>query len=161
MTVIAELPGISVTIRADGKPLTAYDDDEMEYSLGDDLEHYAGHEVSRYIECVAGQEFAIVCSAGRPHPYTKECPGLKIGIVIDGARQPNYHMDLETTRFLPKNTTTINGVWSMVPEHNRDDFRMFKFLEITICRQNPTVDIFILIVVSGIGESSRHCKEGH
>lgn len=128
MAVLQSLPGIEVFVCVKGEALEEYDDDEAQADVesGETNQYQASKTVSKYIESVTDQEFAIKLLVG--NPYYFDCGSLGFSIRVDGrkVRSPLLRRD---------EYSSVNG-WSQdvrgirAEEGEKSLIRPFKFAEI-------------------------------
>ena len=82
MAILPQVPGITVSICVDGKPLEEYMDDEVEEGAEDNAAQYsAAIAVSHYIESVSDKEYTIQVDVDPTFNFN--CPTLLIDTTID------------------------------------------------------------------------------
>ncbi|KXJ96433.1 hypothetical protein Micbo1qcDRAFT_170261 [Microdochium bolleyi] len=118
MAVISNVPGIRVTVRVNGEPLTEYDDPEGE-------SNECG-TVTKYIEATDGAEFTVVTEVLDDYNWDYKNHELGNRIYVDGklmrAKQLRQSM---STKMLE-----VSGTKEKLPNTGQWMFRRFKFAPI-------------------------------
>lgn len=88
MAIQDHVPGLEVAVCINGKPLEEYDNDEEEEAKpglqSEAFRYQAARTVTKYIESVSDQEFAIQLTIGPPFKMDYAC--LSIDVHIDGKK---------------------------------------------------------------------------
>jgi hypothetical protein len=140
MAIQDDIPGLEVAVCIDGKPLEEYDNDEEEQAKpglpSEVFQYQAARTVTKYIESVSDQEFAIQLTLGPPFKMDYAC--LKARIHVDGREVDSlliqksrnldfFSRDCVATKFQRK----IKGIIVNAPGNaGRELLKRFKFAKI-------------------------------
>ena len=134
MAILDCLPGIEVTVWADGETLEEYDAENDIVTHEDPVAaaHQQSHTVTKYIESTTGQVFLVKVSVKAP--YKLDCPNVSFRLCVDGqwVRSP-----LMTTASYARREwcDLIEGPVEMT--HSRGEVTIMKFAEIHSSRSLP------------------------
>ncbi len=144
MAVLAEVPGLEVTIRIDGVDLQEYEDDEeQEVAGGPIAEYQASRTITKYIESISDKEFAIQIKLLPGFPMTSAT--LETPIHIDGKlmitpvfQKISFPSSYRYDRVVQPITRSVTGISVLAPGNKDHDLlQKFKFAKIETCENLP------------------------
>ena len=109
------LPGVSVTIRVDGRDLLEYNTDEV-----DEDDNTVS---SAFVEALPGANFSVELILGKTFPYKRN--DLSFDVHLDGAWARGLVLDLDNNK--NGQPGTINGV--VTEDRNGSTMKIFVFAE--------------------------------
>lgn len=124
MAILANLPGIELTIKCNGQALKEYDDDETEEHIGKDATEYGGEKISKYVECRPGQEFSVAVSLERN--FKRSSPYVDVRVDLEGTHQSGELIKTSRSAPLPQEVT-IDGTWNKNLQKKCYEKKAFQF----------------------------------